>query len=151
MADTPEDVAARWEVLKKAEKGRSSVTDGIPAALPALALAAKLQRKAESLGIDTGSLDDRRRQIVAGLDALGRPARHGGGRTGPVAGETLGCRPASGRPSDAAGRRGAWGRCSSPWPTRPAPGGRPRDGAARLRGPDSGSRIEAVRAPERLG
>ena len=35
-----------WEALKKAEKGRSSVTEGIPAALPALALAAKLQRKA---------------------------------------------------------------------------------------------------------
>jgi tetrapyrrole methylase family protein/MazG family protein len=69
-AETPEDVAARWEVLKKAEKGRTSVTDGIPAALPSLALAAKLQRKAEALGIDTGSLDDRRRQIAAGLEAL---------------------------------------------------------------------------------
>ena len=54
VAETPEDVAARWEVLKKAEKGRASVTDGIPPALPALALAAKLQRKAESLGMDTG-------------------------------------------------------------------------------------------------
>jgi len=92
VAETPEDVAARWEVLKKAEKGRSSVTDGIPRALPALALAAKLQRKAESVGMDTGSLDDRRRQIVAGLDALAGPLPTGDGRTGPVAessGETL--------------------------------------------------------------
>jgi tetrapyrrole methylase family protein / MazG family protein len=70
VAETPEDVAARWEVLKKAEKGRASVTDGIPLALPALALAAKLQRKAESLGIDTGSLEDRRRQIAAVLDSF---------------------------------------------------------------------------------
>jgi tetrapyrrole methylase family protein/MazG family protein len=74
VAETPEDVAARWEVLKKAEKGRASVTDGIPRALPALALAAKLQRKAESLGIDTGSLDDRRHQIAAAVDALGGAA-----------------------------------------------------------------------------
>jgi len=71
-ATTPEDVAARWEVMKKAEKGRASVTDGIPAALPALALAAKLQRKAQSLGIDTGSLDERRRQVEAGLGVLAR-------------------------------------------------------------------------------
>ena len=33
-AETPEDVAANWEAIKKAEKGRSSVTEGIPAALP---------------------------------------------------------------------------------------------------------------------
>jgi uncharacterized protein YabN with tetrapyrrole methylase and pyrophosphatase domain len=92
VADTPEDVAARWEVLKKAEKGRSSVTDGIPAALPALALAAKLQRKAESLGIDTGSLEDRRRQIAAGLDAFGGsgPKAGGSGTVDPESsGETL--------------------------------------------------------------
>jgi MazG family protein len=79
VAETPEDVAARWEVLKKAEKGRTSVTEGIPAALPSLALAAKLQRKAESLGIETGSLDDRRRQIAAGLDALEGPVPGDGG------------------------------------------------------------------------
>jgi MazG family protein len=70
VADTPEEVAARWEVLKKAEKGRTSVTDGIPGALPALALAAKLQRKAESLGVETASLATRRSQLRAGLDAL---------------------------------------------------------------------------------
>jgi tetrapyrrole methylase family protein/MazG family protein len=82
VAETPEDVAARWEVLKKAEKGRRSVTEGIPRALPALALVAKLQRKAESLGIDMGSLDDRRRQIATGLDPV---------QTAPDAsGETLG-------------------------------------------------------------
>jgi tetrapyrrole methylase family protein/MazG family protein len=75
VAETPEDVASRWEMLKKAEKGRSSVTEGIPPALPALALVAKLQRKAESLGIETGSLDDRCRQVAAGLDAMGSLAR----------------------------------------------------------------------------
>ena len=92
VAETPEDVAARWEVLKKAENGRTSVTDGIPAALPSLALAAKLQRKAESLGIETGSLDDRRRQIAAGLDALEGPVPGAGDRPRALpesSGETL--------------------------------------------------------------
>lgn len=42
-------VVANWEDIKKKEKGRSSVTDGIPAALPALALAAKLQRKSAAV------------------------------------------------------------------------------------------------------
>ena len=42
VAETPEEVAARWEVLKQAEKGRTSITEGIPEALPALALVTKL-------------------------------------------------------------------------------------------------------------
>jgi len=92
-AHTPEDVSARREILKKAEKGRASVTDGIPDALPALALASKLQRKAESLGIDTGSLDERRRQVTAGLEALaavaGPTVRHSSGETLEATPETV--------------------------------------------------------------
>jgi len=41
-----DDVAARWEVLKRDEKGRDSVTDGIAWQLPALILYTKLLRKA---------------------------------------------------------------------------------------------------------
>ena len=40
------DVAARWEILKRDEKGRESVTDGIAWQLPALVLYTKLLRKA---------------------------------------------------------------------------------------------------------
>jgi tetrapyrrole methylase family protein/MazG family protein len=40
------EVAARWEVLKRDEKGRESVTDGIAWQLPALILYTKLLRKA---------------------------------------------------------------------------------------------------------
>lgn len=47
-ASTAEQVEANWHKLKAAEKGRASVTDGIPRALPALLLASKvLQRSAE--------------------------------------------------------------------------------------------------------
>ena len=50
-ADTAEEVEARWHELKAAEKGRESVTDGIPASLPALVLAAKLMTRSEGLGV----------------------------------------------------------------------------------------------------
>jgi XTP/dITP diphosphohydrolase len=43
------EVAQRWEVLKRDEKGRASVTDGIAWQLPALILYTKLLRKAASL------------------------------------------------------------------------------------------------------
>jgi tetrapyrrole methylase family protein/MazG family protein len=52
VAATPDAVASRWEELKQEEKGRASVTDGIPDALPALALMAKVRRKAMAVGID---------------------------------------------------------------------------------------------------
>lgn len=45
------DVAARWEVLKRDEKGRESVTDGIAWQLPALILYTKLLRKASLVDI----------------------------------------------------------------------------------------------------
>jgi tetrapyrrole methylase family protein / MazG family protein len=88
VADTPEEVAARWEVLKKAEKGRASVTEGIPASLPALALAAKLQRKAESVGMALPTLEERLGELAAGAGRLGARARPAGGPT-ESSGETL--------------------------------------------------------------
>ncbi|MGH9230881.1 MAG: MazG nucleotide pyrophosphohydrolase domain-containing protein [Acidimicrobiales bacterium] len=56
MVDDADEVAERWERLKQAEKGRSSVMDGIPATLPALAYALKVQRKAASQGVDWRTL-----------------------------------------------------------------------------------------------
>ena len=41
-----------WEQMKKEEKGRGSVMDGIAGHLPSLAYAEKVQRKAASLGFD---------------------------------------------------------------------------------------------------
>ncbi len=51
-APSAERVMANWERIKQAEKGRSSVMDGIPAALPALAMAAKVAGKARHTGVD---------------------------------------------------------------------------------------------------
>ena len=47
-----DDVVANWEQIKKAEKGRESVFDGIPAALPALLYATKVIKKARTMGLD---------------------------------------------------------------------------------------------------
>ncbi|MCX7621611.1 MAG: MazG family protein [Acidimicrobiales bacterium] len=44
------EVADNWERIKKIEKGRASIFDGIPDALPALLFALKIQKKAASLG-----------------------------------------------------------------------------------------------------
>ena len=69
-AETADDVAANWEAIKKVEKGRTSVTEGIPAALPALALAAKLQRKAAAIGMVLPGLADEARRVADGVGRL---------------------------------------------------------------------------------
>jgi XTP/dITP diphosphohydrolase len=49
---TADDVVAVWDELKKADKpGRTSVLDGIPQAMPALALADKLLGRAQRVGL----------------------------------------------------------------------------------------------------
>ena len=45
-----DDLEGSWEALKQAEKGRASVTDGVPLSQPALSLAAKLQKRGSRLG-----------------------------------------------------------------------------------------------------
>ncbi len=52
-----DDLEGTWEALKAAEKGRTSVTDGVPLAQPALALAAKLQKRAARLGAPVPAYD----------------------------------------------------------------------------------------------
>ena len=49
--DAAESVEVSWEVLKAAEKARSSVLDGVPAALPALARADKVLGRLERAGL----------------------------------------------------------------------------------------------------
>ena len=86
-AETPDDVAVNWEALKKVEKGRSSVTEGIPAALPSLALAAKLQRKAAAIGMVLPGLVDEAARVADAAADLGRAGGgDGGGAVGGVGG-----------------------------------------------------------------
>jgi tetrapyrrole methylase family protein/MazG family protein len=57
-AATPDAVVRNWEQLKKAEKGRTSVFEGIPGNLPALLYAHKVLRKAASIGVEHGAEPD---------------------------------------------------------------------------------------------
>lgn len=52
---TVEEIVDRWNQVKRSEKpGRTSVFDGIPASLPALALAAKTIKRAEASSAQSG-------------------------------------------------------------------------------------------------
>jgi len=57
-ADTTGEVVRNWERIKQAEKGRSSLMDGIAADLPSLLYAHKVQRKAQSVGLDPVAVED---------------------------------------------------------------------------------------------
>jgi len=52
VADDSEQVLSNWDEIKRVEKGRTSVFDGIPRSLPSLSYAAKLGRKASKVGFD---------------------------------------------------------------------------------------------------
>jgi tetrapyrrole methylase family protein/MazG family protein len=50
--DSAAEVLVNWEQIKEEEKGRHAVDEEIPATLPALARAAKVQRRAAGAGFD---------------------------------------------------------------------------------------------------
>lgn len=52
IANEVDEVLANWEELKNAEKGRESLMDDIPTALPGIARADKTQRRVASVGFD---------------------------------------------------------------------------------------------------
>ncbi len=80
-ADTAEQVVTNWEAIKKSEKGRHSVTEGIPAGLPALMLTTKLARKARSVGVEPDVQAGRGREGAGRLDGAGGRVRSSGGRS----------------------------------------------------------------------
>ena len=47
-----DDVVANWDAIKRQEKHRSSVFDGVPTSQPSLAYASAVQRKASKVGFD---------------------------------------------------------------------------------------------------
>ncbi len=60
-ADTPEEVLKNWDAIKEKTKGRKKAVDSmnsIPKALPALIRAAKIQKKARSVGFDWQSAEE---------------------------------------------------------------------------------------------
>ena len=67
VADTADEVVVNWEALKAVEKPeRTSVLDGIPAGMPALALADKVLGRAAKVGVTPVA-----RQVPADEEQLG--------------------------------------------------------------------------------
>jgi tetrapyrrole methylase family protein/MazG family protein len=66
-----DEVVANWEVIKREEKGRASLMDGVSKDLPSLLYAHKLYRKAASAGLSFGTADEARARIQAELAGLG--------------------------------------------------------------------------------
>ena len=52
VADDTDTVLSNWDDIKKAEKGRTSIFQGIPRSLPALSYATKIGKKAAKVGFD---------------------------------------------------------------------------------------------------
>ncbi len=97
-AVSAEQVVDRWEVRKLVEKKRTSVTQGIPASLPALALAAKLQRKSTAVGMVLPELAEEVDRAVRLVSELGSEA---GAEAGGGAGSEAGAEAGSGAGSEA--------------------------------------------------
>ncbi len=57
QASDTETVLSNWDAIKREEKGRTSVFDGIPHAQPSLAYAYAVQRKAAKVGFDWPDVD----------------------------------------------------------------------------------------------
>lgn len=67
-AQTAGDVEAAWFERKRAEKGRSSVTDGVPMAMPPLPLIEKLLHRADKGGVELDPPDPRAVALLADMD-----------------------------------------------------------------------------------
>lgn len=64
------DVLENWEKIKNAEKGRTSVHDGVPTGQPALPLAAKLIYRAKKNRVQTPPVGER--ELEKSEEALGK-------------------------------------------------------------------------------
>jgi tetrapyrrole methylase family protein / MazG family protein len=84
-AETAEAVLANWEQIKKVEKGRESLLDGVPDTLPALSRAHALQEKAATVGFDWPELAGVVAKVHEELGELLAP----GARLGDEAGDLL--------------------------------------------------------------
>ncbi len=79
VADDTATVLSNWDAIKRAEKQRTSVFDGVPSSLPSLGYADAVQRKAAKLGFDWPDVDGALPKIAEEADevraAMGDPAK----------------------------------------------------------------------------
>jgi tetrapyrrole methylase family protein/MazG family protein len=68
----PDEVLVNWERIKAEEKGEKPVEDDIPATLPALARASKVQRRAAGWGFDWRTAEGAMAKLREEVDELSR-------------------------------------------------------------------------------
>jgi XTP/dITP diphosphohydrolase len=61
------EVVANWEVLKRDQKGRTSLSEGLPKGLPALIHAHKVIRRASGAGYEVASSPEHLEELVAAV------------------------------------------------------------------------------------
>jgi len=69
-APTADHVMANWEALKKQEKQRDSLLDGVPRSMPALARSLELQSRAATVGFDWPEIDGVIAKVREEMDEL---------------------------------------------------------------------------------
>ena len=77
QADDTETVLTNWDAIKRAEKGRTSVFDGVPHSQPSLAYAYAVQRKAAKVGFDWPDVDGALPKIAEEAAEIREAAQHG--------------------------------------------------------------------------
>ena len=70
VADTPAEVMARWDHIKRQEKSGAGAMAGIADALPSLAYAEKVSRRAVSVGFEWETVDDVWEKVHEEIDEL---------------------------------------------------------------------------------
>jgi len=70
VAEQSSDVLRNWEQIKKGEKGTTSLVEGITPGLPSLIYTHKLFRKAATVNLDPGGMDDALDRIDAAVAAM---------------------------------------------------------------------------------
>ena len=70
VAETPAEVIEQWEDIKRKERNGASALTGIPSALPAIAQAQTVQRRASNAGFEWESVEQAWKALAEELDEL---------------------------------------------------------------------------------
>lgn len=70
IARTPEEVITRWDAIKRTEKSRGGLLDGLAPTLPALTYAEKISRRAVSVGFEWETVEDVWDKVHEEIDEL---------------------------------------------------------------------------------
>ena len=71
-AKTADEVYQNWEALKQQEKPRTSILDGVPASLPALAASQSIQGRARRIGFDWPDIEGPLEKLVEEVGEFAR-------------------------------------------------------------------------------